>query len=401
MEKRSLFKMIFGKSKTIPKATQLQLLNGYSAVFSDYDGRLWEDAQIRSCIDAIARNGAKLNPKHLKSTTKSYKQLESNIARLLSKKPNSLMNAYDFYYKVISTLLLDNNSFIYIQRDDNENPVALYPIKPNSYTLLEYQGNVFIRFSFINGDSYTASVQDDVIHLKRFYCENDVIGSGRTPIIKTMSLQHVIDEGVINAIKTTSKLKGYLKSTKAMLDPKDVKQMKADFEKDFLSEDNTSGLGALDSTMEFKEINLDPKLATDAQIKDCKERILNYFGVSEEIIQSKYTEAQWDAFYESTLEPIALAMSLEFTIKLFSIDEQWHGNEIIFEANRLQYVGTKTKLQLVNVLAPLGVMKKNEIREIFNMTPLTDEEGGNDILQSLNNINSAIADQYQGGKDDE
>ena len=93
----------------------------------------------------------------------------------------------------------------------------------------------------------------------------------------------------------------------------------------------------------------------------------------------KYTEDEWNAFYESTIEPIALQLSLEFTTKLFSDREIGHGNEIVFEANRLQYASVSTKLALVS-LVDRGAMTPNEWREVFNLAPI---EGGDVPIRRL------------------
>ena len=44
------------------------------------------------------------------------------------------------------------------------------------------------------------------------------------------------------------------------------------------------------------------------------------------------------------------------------------------------------------------MLKKDEGREIIDFEPLGGEEGAT-IIQSLNNIDSKIANDYQGGKD--
>ena len=77
-----------------------------------------------------------------------------------------------------------------------------------------------------------------------------------------------------------------------------------------------------------------------AQMKELRDAVYRYFGVNEKIISGDYNEDQWNAFYESTIEPIAVQLSLEFTSKLFT-NRARHGNEIVFEANRLQYATSR------------------------------------------------------------
>lgn len=399
-EYRSLFDIVFGKQKENKNAsaygTQVELLNNYQAVFTNFDGALYDQTLIRACIDAIARNAAKLNPKHIRYTANGVENIYGRVQTLLGRRPNELMNAYDFYYKVISQLYLDNNAFIYIQRDKDNIPTGLYPISSGNYQLLEYKGDVYIKFFFNStGKTYTASLKDDVVHLKRFFCKNDITGGNNAPILKAMSFKHILSEGIINAIKTTQGIKGVLKTTKALLKPEDVKRNRDQFVADFLSASDGSGIAGLDATSEFTPVNINPQTATDSQVSEINNEIYEYFGINEKILQSAYNEDEWNAFYESIIEPIAIMLGLEFTSKLFSAGERWHGNEIVFEANRLQYASNETKVKVVSALLPFGILKKNEVREIFNLAPV---EGGEEFIQSLNNINSALADGYQGGE---
>ena len=398
VKKRSLFSKVFGvkQSANYKSATQLELMHGYQASFTTYNGKLYDSSQVRTCIDAIARNGAKLNPKHIRSNVKGYQSMNDTIKRLISEQPNELMNAYDFYYKVISLLYLHNNAFIYVLKDENDVVLGLYPINANKYELLEFKGDIYIKFEFNKGKTYVASLKDDVIHLKRFFCEHDVIGGNTTPITKTMSFKHIIQEGVINSIKTTQGIKGILKTTKAMLKPEDIKATRDQFVKDFMESSDDSGIAGLDATTDFKPVDINPRTASDEQVKEINDEIMNYYGVSKEIIQSNYTEQQWNAFYESVLEPIGIMLGLEFTNKMFTAGERYHGNKIVFEANRLQYASNQTKISIAEKMN--NYMTINEIREMFNLAPVED---GDKIMQDLNHIDNSIANEYQVGKKEE
>ena len=97
MEKRSLFSRIFGNDRdtTPPEtATTFEILDRYKSVFTRYDGKFEDDIDIRTCVDVIARNAAKMHPKHIRRTEEKLETLNGNLYRLLSKKPNELQNAY-------------------------------------------------------------------------------------------------------------------------------------------------------------------------------------------------------------------------------------------------------------------------------------------------------------------
>ena len=399
MEKRSLFSRIFGtdKSSDVPRtATEVKVLDDTKATFTPYKGDFVNDIDIRACVDAIARNGAKMHPRHIRNFEENgqvkMQNLKSNLYKLLAKQPNELQDAYKFYYQVITNLELYNDSFIYIQRDSDLKVTGLYPLDFSEGKLYEFEGKVWIKFKF--GRSKERFVPyDSCIHLTRFDSKDGLFGGTTTPIIKTLSIKHIIDEGIVNAIKTTQNIKGVLKSTKALLKPEDVKKMRDQFVQDFIKNGDKSGIGGLDATTEFIPVKIEPTTASDSQIKIFDDKIMAYFGVNENIIQSKYSEDEWNAFYESVLEPIGLQMSLEFTNKLFTPTQKNYGNEIIFESNRLQYASNKTKIELLRYAT--NIMTQNELREVFNLAP---RENGDVILIDQNH---SVMDEEGGSQDEE
>ena len=136
-----------------------------------------------------------------------------------------------------------------------------------------------------------------------------------------------------------------------------------------------------------------------AQMKELRDAVFRYFGVSENIVRGDYTEDQWNAFYESTVEPLAVQMSLEFTSKLFTARELGHGNEIVFESNRLQYASMTTKLNL-REMVDRGALTPNEWREAMNLAPI---EGGDKPIRRLDTRPTDETDQGggTGGKSQE
>ncbi len=393
MERRSLFSRIFGndKSEVQPTATEVQILDGEKAVFTPYKGDFHNDTDVRACVDAIARNAAKMHPRHIRNFNGKMENVKDNLYKLLAKQPNEVQNAYRFYYQVINNLELYNDSFVYIQRDENLRVTGLYPLDFDESKLYEFKNKLWIKFKF--GRSKERFVPyDSCIHLTRFTSKDGLFGGNTLPIIKTLSMKHILDEGIINAIKTTQNIKGVLKSTKAMLKPEDVKKMRDQFVEDFIKHSDKSGIGGLDATTDFTPVKIEPTTASDSQVKSIDDKILSYFGINENIIQSKYSEDEWNAFYESVLEPIGLQMSLEFSNKLFTPTEKNFGNEILFESNRLQYASNKTKIELIRYCG--NILTYNEQREIFNLAPV---EGGDVFMIDQNHeINENI-----GGNDNE
>lgn len=405
MEWRSIFKNIFGNNSNTKQpstSTEIEIIDGRKAVFTRYNGDFVNDPDVITCVDTIARNAAKMHPVHLSDFAGKKRREQDKISNYVDKKPNELQNAYKFYYQVVSNLFFYNDSIIYVQRDENYKLTGLYPLDFSEGKFYEYQGKIWVKFKF--GRKKERFVPySDCIHLTRFNDLDGLVGGSQRPLVKVLSFKHVLDEGIINAIKTTQSIRGILKSTKSILKPEDVKKMRDQFVKDFMDADNTTGVGGLDATTTFDPVELKPTVATAEQAKSIDNKILSYFGLNENIIQSKYNEDEWNAFYESVLEPIGIQMSLEFTDKIFTPTEKNYGHEIIFESNRLQYASNKTKIEILRYGG--NIFYVDELREVFNMAPLPDGEGQKILIdqnhQQNNNIDDSNDENEEGDEENE
>lgn len=399
MEKRNLFKMFFGGKKQTQSVTQtqLQMLNGYSAQFTTLGDNTYDSKVARQCIDRIATHCAKLIPKHIQGSVSNNKKGEINF--ILQDHPNPLMSKFEFIYKVISQLYTDCNAFVYIAKDKEGFITGFYPVLALNYDLLQDNaGNIFLQFKFVNGQEYTIPYLE-LIHLRLFYNKHDVFGT-KNKVLKTdLDTAHTASEGIKNAIKTSNNLKGILKYENSMLKEKDIKASKDAFVRDFLNLENESGIAAIDAKADFKEVNLKPITLDKEQLQQVNYNIFDYFGISEEIVRNSYSPEQWNAFFEGVIEPRAIQMSDEFTRKIFSYKARKEGHKIVFTTNRLQYASLSNKISLLKEAGALGLLTKDEAREVIDLHPLGGEEGTK-IIQSLNNIDSSIANDYQGGKKD-
>ena len=95
-----------------------------------------------------------------------------------------------------------------------------------------------------------------------------------------------------------------------------------------------------------------------------------YFGVNENIIQGKATSEELDAFFNSGIEPFAIALSEALSRAIYTERERSFGNHVYVNANRLQYMSQTAKVQVARDLGDRGILTINEIRELFNYSPL-------------------------------
>lgn len=399
MERRNLFSMFFGKKEQPQKITQtqLQLLNNYDAQFTTLSNNTYDSKVARQCIDRIATHCAKLIPKHIQDSISN--NIKGDINFLLSNQPNPIMTKFDFIYKTISMLYTDSNAFVYIAKDKEGFITGFYPVLAQNYNLLQdASGKMFLQFQFINGQTYTIPYLD-LIHLRLFYNKHDIFGSGNTVLKTDLETAQTASEGIKNAIRTSNNLRGILKFTNSMLKEKDVKANRDAFVRDFITDlDNETGIAGLDGKAEFQEVQMKPITLDKDQLEQVNYNIFDYYGISEKIVKNNFSSEEWNAFFEGVIEPRAIQLSDAFTNKIFSYKARKDGHKIVFTTNRLQYASLDSKINLIKVAGAYGLLTKDDGREILDMAPLGGEEG-NKILQSLNNIDSSIANTYQGGNE--
>lgn len=394
---RSLFQLIFGRPRPEPAGmTYLKLLAGQSATFTPFSGSAYDSDVVRAAVDAVARNAARLRPMHIRRVGGEIQHVRSNLERLLAFRPNPLMDAYSFYYKVVTQLYLEHNAFIWPDWRDGQ-VHALWPIC-SSVDVLEDRGGtgLYARFRFLSGEQKVVPYES-LIHLRRFYHRHDIFGDNSDRALRQMlELVTTSDQGIINAVKSSGLLRGILKFMN-ILKPEDRKRERDQFVQDYLSVASEGGVAAIDQKMEYIPLNTQPQMVNPGQMKLIRDKVYQYFGVNEAIVQSTYTEDEWNAFYESVIEPLALQMSLEFTAKLFTPREIGHGNEIVFEANRLQHASMRSKLALVQMV-DRGALTPNEWRATMNLGPI---EGGDKPIRRLDTQEvGALPSSDEGGDED-
>ncbi|HBC31624.1 MAG TPA: hypothetical protein DC024_10340 [Clostridiales bacterium] len=388
-QKRSFFQKIFGnKPKNNQILTTAQMLNSYSSRIYNYSGSLYDNAVVRAAIDCNARYTAKLGMRHaLNGVT-----VHDNLNNLLSLRPNPYQSTYSFLYQLRTIYDLDNNAYVFIQRDDFGNPIAFWPFSYSQAELKEDKaGNNYLEFTFRTGKKVTAPIED-VIILRKHQYENDFFGeSNRRPLFPLVNLLHTISEGIINVCKNSAFLRGILKFTGA-IQPDDVKRKRDEFNSEFLSAQNNGGVVAIGSGDDYVPIESKPQLIDEKNTSLTNRAIYDYFGTNENIINGTYSENQWLAYYESTIETFMIQCSEEFNAKVFNQRQISFGNSIEFVPDKLSYMSMTSKVNMIKAVKDLGVLTKGTIADILNVERPSDPDT---VLQSLNYVSSEIANEYQ------
>lgn len=387
--------------------TQLQyanMLSGYTPVFSQFGENIYASDIVQNCIDVIATEMSKLMPRHIRSNNSNLKvQPNSDLNRLFKFAPNPLMTTRDFLEKSTWLLYLNYNAFIYpqytIQKykgQDTKTYTAFYPLNPIQVDFLQDSaGKIFVQLYFRNGENYTFAY-DEIIHLRKQFSLNDIMGGGyngqpdNQSLLKVLQVNDVVLQGVAKAVKTSLAIRGIIKMNSMMDNDKLIAERK-NFEQKL--ENNDSGILPIDLKAEYTPLNNNmPTVIDNATQKFLGDKILNHYGVSVPILTGDFTDDQYQAFYTKTLEPLIINYGQAFSKTVFTTNELNFGNEFVFYPQKLLFTNVKNKIAVGDILGNRGALTNNELLDLFGYPPY---EGGDERIMSLNFIDSKISNEYQ------
>lgn len=371
-------KNVFNRSPTTVARCTLVTERGNG--FYSWNGKLYQSDIVRSCIRPFYKAVGKLLAKQIREGAELKVNPDAYVKRLLEE-PNPYMTGQILQEKLAIQFKLNNNAFALIVRDAFGYAMEIYPIPAiGTEAVYDDQYKLYLKFTLKNGKN-AIFPYEDIIHLRQDFYSNDIFGDGNTQVLESMmEVVGTIDQGIIKAIRNSAVIRWLLKY-KQTLRPEDIKKYTQEFVKNYLSIDNDDSIGAAatDAKADIEQVKPTDFVPNAVQMDKAVQRIYNYFGTNEKIIQSKFTEDEWNAYFEAEIEPFSQQSSREYSRKIFSRRERGHGNKIIFEANSLQYASMATKLKLSDMV-DRGAMTPNEWRMVLNMGPI---EGGDKAIRRL------------------
>ena len=397
----SIFDKLFGRS-AVARSSERQKILRYD--IDQYKIRKWDKKAIelyliRASIDALARNIGKMELEAVMYTDRenSVKKINraSDVAKVL-KRPNPYMTMYDFLYKIAAMYYASNNAFIWPEYKDG-NLVALWPINYENFQLYESdRGTLIAKFRISYRSTYTVPYED-IIHLRNHFMDDDLVGSSNQALLPVCELMNAQNQGIIHGIQNSAIIRGILKSVNVIKE-QDLKAARNRFVEDNLAASNNGGVIVVDGKFDYSPIESRPYVVDAETMAESKRMVFDYFGINEDFITNKFTPEEYEAVYEGRLEPFAIMLTQALTKGLYTDRERGFGNEVEANMSRVKYQPISAITSLIASTNQLGLFRKNEYREMLGYPPLSDEEGGNEIVISLNYVNAQNLDEYQIGE---
>ena len=365
-----LFDLIF-KNRPKPAGRyegEFKMLDGYKPHFTSFGGNIYESELIRAAINARATHISKL---HVEMMGTARPALQNKMKH----GPNQLQTWSQFMYRLSTILDVHNTAFIVPIYDEYGQPSGVFTPLPHRCTVIQYNGVPYLRYEFSWGEK--AAIELDYCGIMtKYQYRHDLFGENNHALLPTVDLIHIVNQGIDEGVKSAATYR-FMASVNNFTKVEDLKKERQRFsEENFGRDADGGGLLLFPNTYrDIKQIEVKPWVVDAEQMKIINKSVYEYFGVNEDVLENKAFGDAWAAFYEGAVEPFAIQFSEVMTKMFFTLREQTIGNKVMATANRLQYLSNADKLAVSAEMADRGLMTRNEIREIWNLTPLPEPVG--------------------------
>jgi hypothetical protein len=268
---------------------------------------------------------------------------------------------------------VQNNVFIVPLQGNAGEVLGFFPVLPSDCEVVDVAGEPWLKFTFIRGQRKSIPLVRVGLVVKH-QLKDDFFGEKNSPLNSTMELVNMVNQGIEEGVKNSATFRFMAQLTSKSFD-EDLRKERERFDKNNFRGGGGGLLLFGNQFSNIQQIKQEAYKVDPDQSKLIRENVLNYFGVSENVIQNKANGDELDAFFNGAIEPFAIKLSEAMTRMTFSQREINTGNRITFSANRLQYMSVGSKISMAQQLGDRGILTIDEIRELFNYAPLPDDAG--------------------------
>ena len=340
-------------------------LTAYTPIFTSWGGRLYESELVRSAINARATHISKLSVQ-VQGAAKPRLQTKLRTG------PNEWQTWGQFLYRLSTILDVQNTAFIVPVQDYFGEPTGIYPVLPSMCEIVQYNGEPWIRYQFSTGEFASVEMKYCGV-MTKFQYSDDFFGDDNAALTPTMELINIQNQGISEGVKSAATFR-FMARVNNFTKAEDLAK-----ERERFTKENLQGEGGVllfpNTYSDIQQIKSSPFVVDADQMNSIRQNVFDYFGVNEDVLQNKAYGDAWSAFYEGAIEPFAVQFSDVVTKMLFTERERASGSFLMATANRLQYMSNTEKLNVSAQMADRGIMNRDEIREIWNLSPLPDGQG--------------------------
>lgn len=365
-----------------------------NVVWANTPTRAMKIAAVFRAVNIISSGLATLKIEYKrKDRAKGYFKIDngkagSKLNYLLSVRPNSRLNAYEFKKNLVSQILLQGNAYVLPVKNILGEVEALYLLTPGSVAHDIYS-NTYQIADPVNMISTVVNA-DEILHFKNVSSDGGYTGLSTVSYAAlTLGIAATSDNETLKRFATGGRFKAILKnntSTKGWGEYQDD-QLKAH------GEDLQEAISRGDDILAVKgDVEVSPLSMSSADMQFLESRkftireIARFFNVPPSKLMddtnSNYKTAELSNvdFYSEALKPLVEAIISEFSAKLLN---EWNFQEykFRFDLSSIYTLDLDSKAKWDKSRLENGVASVNDLRRESDIEPI---EKGDDVYLSVN-----------------
>lgn len=325
--------------------------------------KLYDMYLARSHINRIATEISKTIPQ----LALPNKRIEYYVAKY----PNPYQTCSQFLYQLATILLTDNNVFVIPLFDQYGIIDGLWPASAKDASVVQIDNDLWLKYTLPDGVQSLVEYEK-CAHLKLMQYTNPLGGENNDPF---KQLGYLYDR---NLKRSTSKVNDssiqWIGRLNTILGTEeDIEEQRESFERANFKNKNKSLL-VYDSRFDkLDQVTKIFNLLSAEDMATMQNAAHDYWGISESIMQNKYSESEWYAFYQSRIQPILIQIAQALTKVVYSKSQIMNGNEI--RLDKLQYSSVKDRIDIAFGTYDRGMTMMDDALDILNLPPLPNGEG--------------------------
>ena len=345
---------------------------------------------VYACVRVIAETIASL-PFHVYEATDdgSRKAPEHPLYRLIHDEPNKEMSSFILRETLLSHLLLWGNTYCQIIRTGRDKIDSIYPLLPDKMEVDRDAGGL-LTYTYTTNDGKRWRLDPrDVLHIPGLGFDG-IMGYSPIALEKSaIGLGIAAEEYGSKFFSNGARPSGILTHPNTVKDPA---ALRASWNAAYGSSSNASRVAVLEEGMSFVPLSLPNNEAQFLETRKFQvSEICRIFRVPPHMIGDldratfSNIEHQSIDFAVHTIRPWLVRIEQAINRALFS-DKEKGRFYVQFNLDGLMRGDYKSRMEGYAIARQNGWMSANDIRELENMNPMSDEEGGNAYLVNGNMI---------------
>jgi HK97 family phage portal protein len=344
---------------------------------------------VYSCVRILSEAIASL-PLHIYRYKSNGKErvYDHPLYHLLHDEPNNEMTSFVFRETLMSHLLIWGNAYAQVIRDGAGRVVALYPLLPNKVEVgRDKSGEIFYTYARTSDENpnfkdYGTVVlrKQDVLHIPGLGFDGLV---GYSPIAmakNAVGMTLACEEYGASFFANGANPGGVLEHPGVLKDPKRVRDS---WNEVYRGTNNAHKVAVLEEGMKYQQIGIPPEEAQFLETRKFQiNEIARLYRIPPHMIgdleKSSFSniEQQSLEFVKYTLDPwvIRWEQSLQRSLLLPREKKEYF---IKLNVDGLLRGDYQSRMNGYSIARQNGWLSANDIREMEDMNPIPDEEGGN------------------------